>query len=150
MRLIPNDEDKRNKRSTYAPVCQMKYLIDLKDGVVKAYNDYSRQFIKMGNASSRLNLTSLIHHVINSDEQNIIYCSSLRETIDQAFEFAKGINPITDPEKKKELEAISKSIKNEINADYFLVDLIKKGIAFHVGYLPASIRLRIEEAFKTT
>lgn len=148
LRLVPDDECKNNKRSTYAPVCQMKYLIDLKDGVVKAYNDYSRQFIKMGNASSRLNLTSLIHHVINPDEQNIVYCSSLRETMDQAVEFARSISPVTDPEKKKELEAISKSIKNEINADYFLVDLIKKGIAFHVGYLPANIRLRIEEAFK--
>lgn len=148
LRLVPDDEGKNNKRSTYAPVCQMKYLIDLKDGVVKAYNDYSRQFIKMGNANSRLNLTLLIHHVINPDEQNIVYCSSLRETIDQAVEFARSISPVTDPEKKKELEAISKSIKNEINADYFLVDLIKKGIAFHVGYLPASIRLRIEEAFK--
>lgn len=31
---------------------------------------------------------------------------------------------------------------------FALVDLIKKGIAFHVGYLPASIRKRIEDAFK--
>jgi hypothetical protein len=46
------------------------------------------------------------------------------------------------------LEAISKDIKNQINSDYYLVDLIKKGIAFHVGYLPASIRKQIEDAFK--
>lgn len=148
LRLVPDDEGKNNKRSTYAPVCQMKYLIDLKDGVVKAYNDYSREFIKMGNASSRLNLTTLIHYVTNPNEQNIVYCSSLRETIDQAVEFARTVKPVTDPDKKAELEEISKAIRNEINSDYFLVDLIKLGIAFHVGYLPASIRLRIEEAFK--
>lgn len=148
LKLVPDEEDKNQQRSTYAPVCQMKYLIDLKDGVVKAYNDYSRQFIQMGNASSRLDLTTLINHVSDKNEQNIIYCSTLRETIDYAVEFAKTVQPVQDQIKKAELDAISKSIRNEINSDYFLVDLIKKGIAFHVGYLPASIRMRIEEAFK--
>lgn len=55
---------------------------------------------------------------------------------------------VSDAKKKAELEDISKTIRNEINSDYFLVELLKKGVAFHVGYLPASIRLRIEEAFK--
>lgn len=148
LRLIPEDEGKKGQHSTYSPVCQMKYLVDLRDGVVKAYNDYSREFIQMGNASSRLDLSSLINHVRGRNEQNIVYCSSLRETIDYAVEFASTLSPVTDPKKKEELEGISKRIRAEINSDYFLADLLSKGVAFHVGYLPASIRLRIEEAFK--
>lgn len=148
LRLIPDEKDKKGQHSTYSPVCQMKYLVDFKDGVVKAYNDYSHKFIQMGNASSRLDLPLLINHVRGKDEQNIVYCSSLRETIDYAVEFASQISPVSDPKKKAELEDISKSIRNEINSDYFLADLLSKGVAFHVGYLPASIRLRIEEAFK--
>lgn len=148
LKLVPSDERKIGRNSTYSPVCQMKYLVDIKDGTVKAYNDYSRQFLQMGNASSKLDLPTLINHVRGKDEQNIVYCCSLKDTIDYAVEFADTLPLITDPKKKDELEDISKNIKNEINSDYFLVELLKKGVAFHVGYLPASIRLRIEEAFK--
>ena len=148
LKLVPGQEGKNQQQSTYAPVCQMKYLIDLKDGVVKAYNDYSKEFIQMGNATRRLSLPTLINHVASCDEQNIVYCSSLRETIDQAVEYAKDYDPPFTVKQKDELDKLSRDIKNEIHADYFLVDLIKKGIAFHVGYLPASIRKKIEEAFK--
>lgn len=108
LKLVPDEEDKNQQRSTYAPVCQMKYLIDLKDGVVKAYNDYSRQFIQMGNASSRLDLTTLINHVSDKNEQNIIYCSTPRETIDYAVEFAKTVQPVQDQIKKLNLLPFSK------------------------------------------
>jgi len=47
--LVPDENDKQNKQAVYSPVCQMKYIVNLKDGLVKAYNDYSKQFIKMGN-----------------------------------------------------------------------------------------------------
>lgn len=146
--LVPDDEGKQKKQAVYSPVCQMKYLINLKDGVVKAYNDYSKEFIKMGKASPSLRLPILINGVSRKDEQNIIYCGTIQETIELAVEYAAPLTAVQDPKKKARLEAISKAIKNEINADYFLVDLIKKGVAFHVGYLPASIRKNIEDAFK--
>lgn len=148
LRLVQDPEGKSNQRSIYSPVCQMKYLVDLKDGVVKAFDDYSKSFIKMGNSSSKLTLNSLINHVAGSDEQNIIYCSTLRETIDQAIEYAENHTPYLTTDQQNELNKLSTDIKNEINADYFLVNLIKKGVAFHVGYLPAGIRKRIEDAFK--
>lgn len=148
LRLVSDDEGKNKQRSTYAPVCQMKYLIDLKDGVVKAFNDYSKEFVQMGRANRSLTLPSLIGHVASADEQNIVYCSSLRETIDQTVDYARTYTPSLTAAQQAELDKLSNDIKNEINADYFLVDLIKKGVAFHVGYLPASIRKRIEDAFK--
>ena len=146
--LVPDENDKQNKQAVYSPVCQMKYIVNLKDGLVKAYNDYSKQFIKMGNASSSLTLPRLINIVSSKPEQNIIYCGSIRETLELAVEFANTVGYVQTPAKKARLEAISKDIKNQINSDYYLVDLIKKGIAFHVGYLPASIRKQIEDAFK--
>jgi replicative superfamily II helicase len=148
LKLVQDPEGKSNQRSIYSPVCQMKYLVDLKDGVVKAFDDYSKSFIKMGNSSSNLTLNSLIHHVAGSDEQNIIYCSTLRETIEQAIDFAENHIPSLTTDQQNELNKLSNDIKNEINVDYFLVDLVKKGVAFHVGYLPAGIRKRIEDAFK--
>lgn len=148
LRLISDEEGKSKQRSTYAPVSQMKYLIDLKTGEVKAFNDYSKAFIKIGNATRKLTLNSLINVVTQKNDQNIIYCSSLRETIEQAVEYAQDYEPELTESQQNELNRLSNDIKNDINEEYFLVDLIKKGIAFHVGYLPASIRKRIEDAFK--
>lgn len=148
LKLVQGQEGKSNKRTTYAPVSQMKYLIDLKDGSVKAFNDYSKSLIKMGNANHKLTLSSLINHVTGLDEQNIVYCSSLRETIEQAMEYAENYTPNLSNELQDELLKLSKDIQNEINKKYILADLVKIGVAFHVGYLPAGIRKRIEDAFK--
>jgi hypothetical protein len=57
---------------------------------------------------------------------------------------SSNLSPLND----KYLDDLSDDIKSEINKDYFLVDLIRKGVAFHVGYLPANLRLRIEAGFK--
>ena len=43
---------------------------------------------------------------------------------------------------------LAKDIKNEVHGDYYLSDLISKGVAYHIGYLPSSIRQRIETLFK--
>ena len=46
------------------------------------------------------------------------------------------------------LNVLAKDIRQEVHGDYFLADMIRKGIAYHIGYLPASIRARIETLFQ--
>lgn len=36
-----------------------------------------------------------------------------------------------------------------MHGDYYLAEMIKKGVAYHIGYLPASIRTRIESLFQS-
>lgn len=38
---------------------------------------------------------------------------------------------------------LAKDIKNEVHGDYYLADLVSKGVAYNIGYLPASILQRI-------
>ena len=71
----------------------------------------------MGKASPSLRLPILINGVSRKDEQNIIYCGTIQETIELAVEYAAPLTAVQDPKKKARLEAISKAIKNEINAD---------------------------------
>lgn len=150
LRLIPEKCDKNKERTIFSPVSQIKYLIDLENGKTEVYNDYSKVFTKIGNAS-RTTLPKLIKQVSLRDDQSIVYCSSLNDTIDLAEEYG---NSISDDEihftkdEKTAIDALSNEIKNEIHSDYFLVELIKKGVAYHVGYLPANIRLKIESSFK--
>lgn len=45
----------------------------------------------------------------------------------------------------KELRTISKDIKNKVHGNYYLADIITKGVAYHIGYLPSTLRISIEE-----
>ena len=64
--------------------------------------------------------------------------------IEYACEYAKGLPSKNDPV----LDALAKEIKNEIHDSYYLVELIKCGVAYHVGYLPNHIRTSIEGCFR--
>lgn len=144
LKLIPSSKDKYNKHATYSPVSQIKYLINLKTGVIEVYNDFKKEYNKIGNANKNLGLSTLINSISKRDEHNVIYCGSLKETVAMAVDYSKTV-----PEhNNSELIKLSNDIQAEIHSDYFLVDLLKHGIAYHVGYLPASIRIRIENAFK--
>ena len=48
----------------------------------------------------------------------------------------------------KILDDVAKEIEDEIHTDYYLADIIRKGVSYHVGYLPLHIRTKIEELYK--
>lgn len=78
------------------------------------------------------------------EKQCIVYFSSVRKTVDAARDFAA--NRVAKTE-NAELIELAKDIKNEVHNDYYLAELVSKGVAYHIGYLPASIRQRIERLF---
>jgi hypothetical protein len=81
---------------------------------------------------------------IGKNTQNIIYCSGTDKAVGFAREFAED-KPQSDD---KDLLTLAQDIKNEVHGDYYLADVISKGVAYHIGYLPATIRMRIEELFR--
>lgn len=62
----------------------------------------------------------------------------------RSFAESRGIFDKNDPE----LDSLSKDIMQEVHGDYYLASMIKKGVAYHIGYLPVSIRTRIEDLFQ--
>ena len=142
--MLPEGVSGEKKAANYSPVSQIKYSIDVGDGTIKVYNDFSKKLIQMGNASSKLSLASIINNISHSKDKNIVYCSSLRNTIELATQYAKTLPRTNDVS----LHKLAQDIRNQIHKDYVLADLIEKGVAFHVGYLPAGIRQRIEFEFK--
>lgn len=131
--------------TSYSPVSQIKYIVDLVDGIIKIYNDYSSQFINIAKLTKSITLSTFINKV-GSNSKNIVYCSSTAKAIEYAREYAKTLPPIFH----NELSVLSKEIKNQIHNDYYLADLLTKGVAYHIGYLPADIRMRIEDLFRSS
>jgi hypothetical protein len=43
------------------------------------------------------------------------------------------------------LITLAKDIGNDVHGDYYLAKIIRKGVTYHIGYLPSAIRMRIEQ-----
>ena len=144
--LIPGirQMDVRRMASKFAPVCQFKYLVDMVGGRIFSHNDHSHKLEPVHQMKEEMELCDIIS-VVGRDKQNIVYCNARTKVVDYATAYAKTI---TQERHDPKLDALAKDIQNEVHTDCFLSGLIRKGIAYHVGYLPASIRLRIERCFE--
>ncbi|WP_186423785.1 DEAD/DEAH box helicase [Lacrimispora celerecrescens] len=147
LKLIPDVHEitEYKMSSDFSPVSQVKYLIDTVEGNIRLYNSYKRTFSYIGKITDMMKLEDIIHRVRNKKTQNIVYCSSTANAIENARNYAEKMQEMG----LEELNILSKDIQNEVHGDYYLASLIKKGVAYHIGYLPSTIRMRIEEAFGT-
>lgn len=145
LKLIPDigEITEHKMTSSFAPVSQVKYLIDFVDGNIRLYNSYKGVFIFLKRISESKKLSELVSQ-LGRESQNIIYCSSTAKAIENAQDYAANLIE----QDNNELSTLSRDIINEVHGDYYLAKLIKKGVAYHIGYLPATIRIRIEDLFK--
>lgn len=153
--VIANDDESK-LASTYSPVIQVKFLIDLSGQKVSVYNEHTQEVIKIADikaANTSLKTMLLYFEAKNmrlpeaKRSQTIVYYNGRTKAIAAARDFADspGVLEKHDPE----LDALSRDITREVHGDYYLAGMIKKGVAYHIGYLPASIRTRIETLFQS-
>ena len=137
-------------RTTFSPVSQMKYILDTEKRDFTVFNEHKKgkdPFVTIFSLLPQDTTSDLIRKIILKDESksNIVYCSGRNRTVKAARDYADTISKCPD---NPELDKVSQEIKDEIHSDYFLADLIRKGVAYHVGYLPMHIRTRIEELYR--
>lgn len=144
---------------SYSPVVQVKFLVDLKNREIQIYNEHDKNRIHVANIrqmnGQNARLTDILMKFEKMNEglseekrkQTIVYFNGRNKAIDVAREFSDALGPggIKNDEL---LDVLAKDIRQEVHGDYFLADMIRKGIAYHIGYLPASIRARIETLFQ--
>ncbi len=78
------------------------------------------------------------------DKRTIAYFSGKDKAIEAARKFAENRQKQNDPE----LDELARDVRNEVHGEYYLAELLEKGVAYHIGYLPSAIRMRIEKLFK--
>lgn len=154
LRLLSEETNADNRlRSTFSPVAQIKFLIDLNSHTISSYNDYAEELVHLSTIQKsdatlidflRMFESVNIKKSPENRQQTIVYCNGKNKAIDFAREFSNLL-----PEKgDKDLEDLSRDIRNEVHGEYYLTEIIKKGVAYHIGYLPSSIRMRIEDLFR--
>lgn len=144
------DAIQRKLQTSYSPVSQPKFIINLINREVSVYNEHKD--INIPITSIAIDDADLIDVLLRFEKDEaqkekpfIVYFPSTKKTVIAARDFGANRLPKTNC---TELMELSKDIKSEVHGDYYLADLISKGIAYHIGYLPASIRQRIEDLFK--
>ena len=145
LRLLNQEDFEETQKiaSTYSPVSQMKYLVNYNTREVQLFNDHEKKLTYIGRMSVNATFNDLIK-AVGKKSQNIVYCSSINNAVSLAIEYAKTQADM----KEKELYDIAKDVRQEVHGDYYLADIITTGVAYHIGYLPTTIRLRIEELFR--
>lgn len=83
-------------------------------------------------------------HEIGAKSRNIVYCSAKEMVVAEAVAYANDLESLNIDV----LNQLSMDIRQDVHEQYYLADVIVKGVAYHMGYLPSSIRMRIEELFK--
>ena len=145
LELIPNgiQGDRSEMTSLFTPVSQEKFLIDLQESKLGYYNGLTEELYVLHSFELDRDFQSFISE-LGKGKKNLIYCNAKAKVVKFAREYAGTLQPLDDPD----LIALAEEIREQVHEDYYLAGTVEKGVAYHVGYLPTSIRLRIEELFR--
>ena len=143
--LLPEIGTKSSSVFEFTPVNQQKFMIDYNSKCIRIYNDLSSNFIELEYDKIEKFDINYILSQLGKKRKNLVYCESKKEAINYALEYSQNSEPI---EENDYLKKVKKYIKDEIHEDYWLIDMLSKGVAYHIGYIPNSIRKHIENLYK--
>ncbi|MBU2968258.1 DEAD/DEAH box helicase family protein [Pseudoalteromonas sp. C2R02] len=140
-----NKNIKYSKSIVESPVAQNLYVVDVESRAIKCFVDKDIFSIETSIMNEIQTVDDFIFTIGQKQHSNMIYCSSRDKSINNAYTFSKRIpkNKLTEPL----IDAISK-ISSYIHQSYYLVECLKKGVAYHHGQLPLIVRNIIEELFR--
>jgi superfamily II DNA/RNA helicase len=137
---------KKKYRTVETPVSQNLFFIDLPAKNVSHYVDNGINEFQPKVVSQAETIYDLLKQ-IGKAENNIVYCSSRFHSVDKAAQLYKLMENEKFEVNKSVRKAI-KQIKAYIHDDYYLASFLDRGIAFHYGNLPQTIRNKVESLFK--
>lgn len=145
LQLIPDMECGKDCQisTRFSPVNQEKFLIDLKAHQIHVYNEVTQKLTQLDRFYDDKGLLHFVR-TLGRGRRNIVYSNSKDSVIEYARKFAQDLEELDDPD----ILALARDIRMEVHGQYYLADIITKGVAYHMGYLPSTIRVRIEDLYK--
>lgn len=143
LKMFRNTQGKSHFRTNETPVAQNLYFADLLNDEFSYFSN--NEFIKIKSPLS--NNSSTINGILAAlgKRSNLVYCNTKAKTIEYAKSLADTINQETE---NKVLSKASRIIREYIHPDYYLAEIIKKGVAFHFGNMPQLIRNLVEDLYQ--
>ncbi|NQX38495.1 DEAD/DEAH box helicase [Pedobacter steynii] len=132
-------------KTSESPVTQNIYFVDL---IEKRLETIQKSVVqnRLLPFDERLETVVDVITYLGRGQNNLIYNNSKQKTINLAKTFAdsRPANNDLHPEVQKAIV----QIKEYVHSDYYLADLLTKGVAYHHGRLPQLIRNLVEYLYK--
>ena len=138
------DVEFKKEITSFSPVAKiiMEVKPEGRDLIIKRFNTGNMLRIKKGFKGTRFSDVVL---KLGQGHSNIIY----RNQTDHCENIAKAIaDEIEEFDVTKELEEAADYVEEFIHHDFTLASNLRKGVAFHYGPLPSSLRVMIENLVK--
>lgn len=142
-----SDNHAKGQAFEFSPVIQNKICIDFVSRKYNIINNLTKSIVNCGNLPANIKDKMSALTFIGKGKRNLIYVSSASKAINYAMQLSL-MDIEEDENKQNELEKVAKLIEQKIHKEYFLADLIRKGVAYHIGALPAEVRLKIEHLIR--
>lgn len=142
---IFKDIEFKKKLTQHSPVAKivMSVVPKGKELIISRHNSSNVKHIKKGFTATHL---ADIVYKLGKGQSNIIYRNKTNYCEDLANEISKRIVGITrDPLLEEAADYVEKFVHNEFS----LAENLRKGVAFHYGPLPSSIRIMVENLAKS-
>src|SRR5699024_8045875 len=146
LKLLGNSTDE-NSSIKESPVSQNRFFIDCIEGKAMMFSDFGDD-IPLPNfrySGNEIDNFFEIVSILGAKNQNIVYCNTIAHTIELAKDFSNRLANKNSPE----IDELIKLIEDSVHEQYFLIDCLKKGVAFHYGKIPQRIREKIEDLFRS-
>lgn len=127
-----------------SPVAQNRFFIDYVEEVGRMFTETGEDIVFEDLGKKEHGYVSKLLLKLGSECKNIVYCNTIADTIEFALLFSNSLPEKNDPR----INSLIELIKKYVHKDYFLIDCLKKGVAFHFGRLPQRIRERTEKLFE--
>jgi len=142
LKVAATHVETQSMSSDFTPVSQEKFFIDMKVGTFGYFNPLSEQIKTVGKIPE-MSLNMIIDQ-FGAGKRNLVYCNFKKDVISSAVKYASQLNILND----ENLKELAQDIREQIHPDYYLAYTVERGVAFHIGYIPPNIRVRIEELFR--
>jgi superfamily II DNA/RNA helicase len=87
-------------------------------------------------------MITLANEITKEDELTLIYCNNPSDTEKLALKIA---DTIPDEVSDEVISSLIKFIEEDIHEEYSLIKCLKKGVAYHYGKVPSTVRSSIEK-----
>lgn len=127
-----------------SPVAQNRFYIDYVEQNGRMFTETGEDLIFDDLGKLEPGYVSKLLARLGRGCKNIVYCNTVADTIEFAIKFSEKL----EERKDDRIDSLIELIKSYVHKDYYLIDCLKKGVAFHFGRLPQRIRERTEQLFE--
>lgn len=143
--LFDTSKEEKGLQITESPVTQVKIIFDRYAREALIYDDLNKKATIIDRFKGTPSVSEIVLgmlKILKGSGCNLVYYGSKKNAISDAAVVGRQLPELHNPK----LNELADYISRKIHPEYILVDLIRKGLAFHTGELPINVRIKIEEA----